>query len=103
MQTCPNTLGPRHYGSQTVLRSHPASTLPLAAKAIFLSREMERPRPAWPDQRTLSVCCLAFKHIPLAIRTKLDAHASPVVYLGIDPKSRSYLLGSLYDLNLSVS
>ena len=30
-------------------------------------------------------------------------HATPVVYLGIDAKSHSYLLGSLYDLNLSVS
>ena len=47
--------------------------------------------------------CLAFKHIPATLRTKLDSHATPAVYLGIDPKSRSYLLGSLYDLNLSVS
>ena len=36
-------------------------------------------------------------------RTKLDVHASPAVYLGLDAKSRSYLLGSLYDLHLSVS
>jgi len=47
--------------------------------------------------------CLAFKHVPPALRTKLDAHATPVVYLGIDPKSRSYRLGSLYALHLSVS
>jgi hypothetical protein len=47
--------------------------------------------------------CLAFKHVPAALRTKLDAHANPSIYLGIDAKSRSYLLGSLYDLNLSVS
>ena len=44
-----------------------------------------------------------FKHVPPALRTKLDAHATPVVYLGIDPKSRSYRLGSLYALHLSVS
>ena len=47
--------------------------------------------------------CLAFKHVPPALRTKLDAHASPQVYLGIDPKSHAYLLGSIYDLRLSVS
>jgi len=48
--------------------------------------------------------CLAFKHVPSAIRaTKLDQHANPCVYLGIDAKSRAYLLGSLYDLNTSVS
>ena len=47
--------------------------------------------------------CLAFKHVPPTLRTKLDVHATPVVYLGIDSKSRSYLLGSLYDLHLSVS
>ena len=47
--------------------------------------------------------CLAFKHVPPELRTKLDAHATPMVYLGIDPKSRSYRLGSLYALNLSVS
>jgi histone deacetylase 1/2 len=47
--------------------------------------------------------CLAFKHIPAAVRTKLDHHATPVVYLGIDAKSRSYLLGSLFDLDLSTS
>jgi transposase InsO family protein len=41
--------------------------------------------------------CLAFKHIPNlpALRSKLDAHASPVVYLGLDSKSQSYLLGSM--------
>ena len=47
--------------------------------------------------------CLAFKHIPPQLRTKLEAHASPHVYLGIDQKSHSYLLGSLYDLKLSVT
>jgi hypothetical protein len=49
--------------------------------------------------------CLAFKHVPNlpGLRSKLDAHANPVVHLGLDPKSQSYLLGSLYDLNLSVS
>ena len=47
--------------------------------------------------------CLAFKLVPPQLRTKLDAHASPHVYLGIDPKSRSYLLGSLFDLKLSVT
>jgi len=47
--------------------------------------------------------CLAFKHVPPELRTKLDAHATPMVYLGIDPKSRSYRLGTLYALNLSVS
>jgi len=48
--------------------------------------------------------CLAFKHVPPAIRgSKLDHHASPCVYLGIDAKSRAYLLGSLFDLNTSVS
>ena len=47
--------------------------------------------------------CLAFKHIPAAIRpSKLDQHATPCVYLGIDAKSRSYLLGSLYELHTSV-
>ena len=34
--------------------------------------------------------CLCFKHIPPALRTKLEAHATPCVYLGIDPASRSY-------------
>ena len=47
--------------------------------------------------------CLAFKLVPPQLRTKLDAHASPHVYLGIDPKSRAYLLGSLFDLKLTVS
>ena len=42
--------------------------------------------------------CLCFKNIPPALRTKLDSHASPAVYLGLDPKSRAFLLGSLYDL-----
>jgi hypothetical protein len=47
--------------------------------------------------------CLAFKHVPSVLRTKLDAHATPVVYLGIDANSRAFLLGSIYDLALSVS
>jgi hypothetical protein len=47
--------------------------------------------------------CLCFKHIPAALRTKLDAHSTPMVYLGIDPGSHSYLLGSLYDLFTSVA
>jgi histone deacetylase 1/2 len=47
--------------------------------------------------------CLAFKHVPSAMRTKLDAHATPVVYLGLDAASRAFLLGSIYDLSTSVS
>ena len=47
--------------------------------------------------------CLAFKHVPAVLRSKLDQHATPVVYLGVDPKSGSYLLGSLYDLDVSTS
>lgn len=47
--------------------------------------------------------CLAFKHVSIHLRTKLDAHAAPMVYLGVDPASRSYLLGSLYDLSTSVA
>jgi hypothetical protein len=47
--------------------------------------------------------CLAFKHVPSALRTKLDAHATPMVYLGIDPNSRAFSLGSIYDLAISVS
>jgi Integrase core domain/Zinc finger C-x8-C-x5-C-x3-H type (and similar) len=46
--------------------------------------------------------CLAFKHVPAALRTKLDMHAVPMVYLGIDPQSRAYLLGTLYELSTSV-
>src|SRR4051794_11054955 len=42
--------------------------------------------------------CLAFKHVPSVLRTKLDAHASPCVYLGIDANSRAFLLGSIYEL-----
>ena len=45
--------------------------------------------------------CLAFKLVPPQLRTKLDAHAAPFVYLG--PKSRAYLLGSLFDLKLTVT
>ena len=33
----------------------------------------------------------------------MDPHATPAVYLGIDSASRAYLLGSLYDLCISVS
>ena len=47
--------------------------------------------------------CLAFKLVPGALRTKLDPHAVPCVYLGMDNTSRSFLLGSLFDLNTSVS
>jgi hypothetical protein len=47
--------------------------------------------------------CLAFKHVPAKIRKKLDEHATPVVYLGLDPNCRAYLLGSLYHLELSAS
>jgi histone deacetylase 1/2 len=47
--------------------------------------------------------CLAFKHVPAALRTKLDQHATPAVYLGVDRKSGAYLLGSLYDLDVSTS
>jgi transposase InsO family protein len=48
--------------------------------------------------------CLAFKHIPAKIRaSKLDAHATPTVYLGLDPNCRAYLLGSLFQLDLTTS
>ena len=47
--------------------------------------------------------CLAFKHIPGVLRTKLDAHATPSVYLGLDAASRAYLLGTIYELATSVS
>lgn len=47
--------------------------------------------------------CLAFKHVPGALRSKLDAHATPCVYLGIDASSKCYLLGSIYELGTSVS
>jgi hypothetical protein len=47
--------------------------------------------------------CLAFKFIPGVLRTKLDAHAIPCVYLGLDASSRAFLLGSLYELATSVS
>ena len=47
--------------------------------------------------------CLAFKHIPGVLRTKLEAHATPCVYLGLDASSRAFLVGSLYDLHTSVS
>lgn len=45
--------------------------------------------------------CLAFKHVPPELRSKLDAHAAPHVYLGIDPKSGAFLLGSLFKLELT--
>jgi hypothetical protein len=47
--------------------------------------------------------CLAFKCVPLSLRNKLDAHATPCVYLGMDASTRAYLLGSLFDLATSVS
>ena len=47
--------------------------------------------------------CLCFKHVPAAVRKKLDEHATPQVYLGFDPKCRAYLLGTLYHLELSTS
>ena len=47
--------------------------------------------------------CLAFKHVPLKLRTKLDEHATPSVYLGLNPQCRAYLLGSLFNLDLSTS
>lgn len=47
--------------------------------------------------------CLAYKHVPGAIRSKLDPHAVPMVFLGIDAQSKAYLLGSLKDLSTSVS
>lgn len=47
--------------------------------------------------------CLAFKHVPAVLRNKLDQHATPAVYLGVDPNCRAYLLGSLFDLQTSTS
>lgn len=47
--------------------------------------------------------CLAFKLVPSELRTKLDNHAIPSVYLGLDPRCRAFLLGSLFDLDLSTS
>ncbi len=47
--------------------------------------------------------CLAFKLVPPTIRNKLEPHAVPHVYLGIDQKSHAFLLGSFYDLKLTVS
>jgi hypothetical protein len=41
--------------------------------------------------------------VPSVLRTKLEAHATPAVFLGVDTASRSYLLGSLYDLHTSVA
>jgi hypothetical protein len=37
------------------------------------------------------------------LRTKLDAHATPCVYLGLDACSRAFLVGSLYELSTCVS
>ena len=39
--------------------------------------------------------------MPPELRSKLDAHAAPHVYLGIDPKSGAFLLGSLFKLEIS--
>ena len=47
--------------------------------------------------------CLAFKHIPAKLRKKLDEHATPSVYLGLEANCRAYRLGSLYHLELSTS
>lgn len=47
--------------------------------------------------------CLTLKHIPGAVRTKLDPHAIKMVYLGLDSASRAFLLGTLYDLTTTVS
>ena len=47
--------------------------------------------------------CLCFKHVPSVLRQKLDPHSLPMVYLGIDQASRSYLLGSIHDLHTSVA
>lgn len=47
--------------------------------------------------------CLIFKHIPQELRNKLQPHAAPMVYLGIDGPSRSFLMGTLYDLFTTVA
>ena len=73
-------------------------------KSIFSRLEKWRGHPLPGQTKGLyPFGCLAFKHVPPELRSKLDAHANPAVYLGIDSKSRSYLLGSLFDLHLSVS
>ena len=48
--------------------------------------------------------CLAFKHIPSKLRaSKMDAHAQPMVYLGLDPNCRAYRLGTRCRLEVSVA
>jgi len=47
--------------------------------------------------------CLCFKHIPAELRNKMQMHATPMVYLGVDPDTRAYLLGTLYDLRTSTA
>ena len=47
--------------------------------------------------------CLAFKLVPPALRGKLDTHSIPCIYLGLDPKCRAFMLGSLFDLALSTA
>lgn len=44
-----------------------------------------------------------FKHIPGELRTKLQEKATPCVYLGVDASTRTYLLGSLYELHLTTA
>ena len=45
--------------------------------------------------------CLCFKLIHPELRGKMDAHATPMVYLGLDSSCKAFLLGSLYELNVS--
>jgi len=47
--------------------------------------------------------CLAFKHVPGTIRGKLDAHATPCVYLGLDTNCHAYLLGTIFRLETSTA
>ena len=47
--------------------------------------------------------CLCFKHVPSELRSKSEAHAIPMVYLGFESGSRAYLLGSLFELYTSTS
>jgi hypothetical protein len=47
--------------------------------------------------------CLCFKHVPAELRNKMQMHASPMVYLGVDSDTRSYLLGSLYELHTTTA
>ena len=46
---------------------------------------------------------LCFKHVPAEIRTKMEPHATPMVYLGIDSLTRAFTLGSLFELHTSSS